>query len=165
MSEMAVKISKVNNKALLDLLNVAFAEEWLAYYQYWIGAQVAKGMLRSAVAGEFMEHAKEELEHAEKLAKRIIELNGTPLIDPDMWKKTAKCKYEAPENPCVSALLKQNVDSEKCAVARYQQICEMTDGKDFVTFHMAREILEEEIEHEQELGDFLEDIELACNKK
>ena len=41
MSEMAVKISKVDNKKLVDLLNVAFAEEWLAYYQYWIGAQVA----------------------------------------------------------------------------------------------------------------------------
>ena len=33
MSEMAVKISKVDNKKLLEELNIAFAEEWLAYYQ------------------------------------------------------------------------------------------------------------------------------------
>lgn len=39
MGEMAKKISKVDNKELLDILNVAYAEEWLAYYQYWIGAR------------------------------------------------------------------------------------------------------------------------------
>ncbi len=165
MSEMAVKISKVDNKKLVDLLNVAFAEEWLAYYQYWIGAQVAKGLLRTAVAAEFMEHANEELDHATKLAKRIVELDGTPLIDPDMWKKTAKCKYEAPKDPCVHKLLEQNLDAERCAIARYQQICEMTEGKDYVTFHMSREILEEEVEHEQEIEDYITDIEAACNKK
>ena len=41
----------------------------------------------------------------------------------------------------------------------------MTEGKDYVTFHMSREILEEEVEHEQEIEDYITDIEAACNKK
>ena len=28
---------------VLELLNRAFADEWLAYYQYWIGAKVDEG--------------------------------------------------------------------------------------------------------------------------
>lgn len=162
MAQMAIKIIKTDSSKLIDMLNVAFAEEWLAYYQYWIGAHLAVGILRHAVADEFMEHAKEELEHAEKLAKRIGQLGGVPLINPNLWEKVAECKYEEPKNPCTCKLLEQNLTAERCAIARYQKICEMTEGTDFVTFHLAREILEEEIEHEQELFDYLNDLEHGC---
>lgn len=30
-------------KKLLDMLNKAYADEWLAYYQYWVGSKVACG--------------------------------------------------------------------------------------------------------------------------
>ena len=67
MGETAQHISKVNRGELLNILNVAFSEEWLAYYQYWIGAQVAKGPMRKIIAEEFIEHANEELKHAQLL--------------------------------------------------------------------------------------------------
>lgn len=156
---MAQKISKVDHKELLDMLNVAFAEEWLAYYQYWIGAQVAVGPMRTAIIAEFMEHANEELDHATRLAARIIQLGGTPLLDPDEWKTHAQCKYDAPTDDYVEKLLEQNLVAERCAIARYEKICEMCIGKDIETFHLSRKILSEEIEHEQEIGDFIQDIE------
>jgi len=28
---------------VLELLNKAFADEWLAYYQYWLGSKVMPG--------------------------------------------------------------------------------------------------------------------------
>lgn len=159
MGEMAQRISKVENKEeLLKLLNCAFAEEWLAYYQYWIGAKIAEGLERPKVVAEFMEHAGEELKHADWLVDRIIELGGTPLIDPDEWKKQAQCRYDAPANPDTKVLVSQNLTAERCAVARYQQICEMCQGKDFVTFNISRKILKEELEHEQEMEDFEADF-------
>ena len=158
MGEMAQKIIKLNKDELLKELNVAYAEEWLAYYQYWIGAQVAVGPMRTAIIAEFMEHAKEELDHAEKLATRIIQLGGTPVLDPADWKSIAQCKYEAPTEPYVMNLLEQNLVAERCAIARYQKICDMTFGKDYETFRMSAKILKEELEHEQEMGDFIEDI-------
>lgn len=97
MGEMAKKISNIDNEELLKVLNEAFAEEWLAYYQYWIGAQVIEGPMRTSIQGEFMKHAKEELEHAEWLAVRIIQLGGTPILNPADWEKTASCKYLAPK--------------------------------------------------------------------
>ncbi|MBE6454554.1 MAG: ferritin [Alphaproteobacteria bacterium] len=159
MGEMSQKISGVDKEELLNILNVAFAEEWLAYYQYWLGAFVAVGPQRKAISAEFMEHANEELDHATKLASRIIELGGTPILNPAEWQKTAKCKYDAPDKPYVINLLEQNLVAERCAIVRYQKICEMTESKDFATYQMSLDILKDEIEHEEEIGAFKSDIE------
>ena len=72
---------------LLCILNHAFADEWLAYYQYWLGAKVVKGPMKDAVASELLLHATEELAHADMLALRIIQLGGTPLLSPEEWIK------------------------------------------------------------------------------
>ena len=149
MGEMAKKISNIDNEELLKVLNEAFAEEWLAYYQYWIGAQVIEGPMRTSIQGEFMKHAKEELEHAEWLAVRIIQLGGTPILNPADWEKTASCKYLDADCDFVMA---------SSAIKRYQQICDMCWGKDFETFHISRKILHEELDHEQDWEDFLQDI-------
>ena len=70
----------------------------------------------------------------------------------------AKCKYDAPVNGDTKVLVAQNLIAEKCAIARYQQICDMCQGKDYITFHIARKILQEEVEHEQEMEDFQADF-------
>ncbi len=164
MGETAQKISKVDKNGLLELLNTAFAEEWLAYYQYWIGAQVATGPMRITIIGEFLEHANEELEHAKKLSNRILQLGGTPIINPLEWEKKAKCKYEEPSDSFVLTLIEQNLQAERCAIARYQQICDMCHGKDYETFKLSEEILHEEIDHEQEMEDFLQDFQVALKR-
>ncbi len=158
MGEMAQKIVKIDNEELLKILNQAFAEEWLAYYQYWVGAQVAVGPMRTSVIAEFEEHADEELKHAKWLSERIVQLGGVPLLNPKDWEHTAKCKYEIPDKPYIMNLLKQNLIAERCAIARYQGICEMTFGKDYETFRISAKILKEELQHEQEMGDFIDDI-------
>ena len=158
MGEMAQKIVKTDKDELIKELNAAFAEEWLAYYQYWIGAQVMVGPMRSTIVEEFMEHANEELKHATWLSDRIIQLGGTPVLDPENWKTVANCRYDPPVDPYVMALIEQNIIAERCAIARYQKICDMTHGKDYETFRISEKILKEEIAHEQEIGDFGEDI-------
>ena len=92
------------------------------------------------------------------LAERILQLGGTPLLDPDDWSKTAHCKYDAPQKPDTKTLVTQNLASERCAINRYQEICNTCFGKDHQTFHIARHILKEELEHEQEMEDFLADF-------
>lgn len=163
MGEVAQKIIKVNKSELLKVLNEAYAEEWLAYYQYWLGAKLVCGIMRPAVAAEFEEHAKEEHEHATMLAERIIELGGTPLLDPKDWEKQAKCKYDAPKDECAVSLVKDNLKSERCAIMRYQEIADMCFGKDHKTYDMAVHILKEEIDHEQDMEDFLKDFDMMKN--
>jgi len=146
---------------LLELLNKAFADEWLAYYQYWIGAKVAKGLMRGPVVAELEEHAGDELKHAGMLTERIIQLGGTPILKPEGWYKMTNCGYEAPEDPNVRAVLKQNIKGEQCAIDVYKSLLETVKDKDPVTYNMVLEILEDEVEHEEDLQAILEDMKLT----
>src|SRR5512133_4171143 len=104
---------------LLKLLNQAYASEWLAYYQYWLGAKVIKGPMKDAVAAELNLHATEELNHAVMLAGRIVQLGGTPILDPKDWFPMSPCKYDAPADPHVGVILEQNIAGEQCAISAY----------------------------------------------
>ena len=161
MAQTAQYIVQDHLQKIIDTLNQAYAEEWLAYYQYWIGAKVAAGPMRPEITEEFEEHAKEELKHADWLADRIIQLGGTPVLSPEEWSKVAKCRYEAPSDSCVYKILQQNLTAERCAVSHYQQLCELCHGIDYVTFRLAEKILAEEVEHEQEIEDFMHDMEFS----
>ena len=148
----------IDVKGLIDLLNKAFADEWLAYYQYWIGAKRIKGPMREAAVAELEEHAGDELKHAGMLAERIMQLEGTPVLKPEEWYKMTNCGYDAPQDPSVEAILEQNVKSEQCAIDVYKGLIDATREKDPVTQNMAREILEDEVEHKKDLQAILEDL-------
>jgi bacterioferritin len=151
-------IIKLDVKKLILVLNKAFADEWLAYYQYWLGAQVVRGPMQSDVTAELMEHASEELAHAQMLVDRILQLGGTPILDPADLGKFANCAYAKPKDPKVRAILKQNIDGERCAIDVYNKLVELTRGKDEVTYQMAASILGDEVKHENDLETLLDDI-------
>lgn len=149
---------------LLDMLNKAYADEWLAYYQYWLGAKLAKGPMREAVFAELTEHAADELRHAEMLALRIIQLGGTPPLAPKDWYEMTNCGYEPPEDPYVETLLDQNIKGEQCAIAVYQRLAEATKDADPITYNLAVQIMADEVEHEEDLQALVEDIELMKSR-
>ena len=145
-------------KKIITLLNKAFADEWLAYYQYWIGAKVACGRMRGAIVVELEQHASEELAHSALLTERIIQLGGTPILKPEEWFKMTNCGYDAPEDPSVKALLKQNIKGEQCAIEVYKKLADFTKDKDILTYNLAIKIMTDEIEHEEDLESLLEDM-------
>lgn len=159
MGSRAVQIANLDVEKLVKNLNEALAEEWLAFYQYWVGARVMEGPMRSEVEPELLLHAQQELNHAVLVVQRIIQLGGTPILDPKEWFDHAKCAYEAPTDPYIEEILKQNLNGERCAISRYQSIADMTNGKDYATYQMAVTILNEEIEHEEDIEAWIKDIE------
>lgn len=146
--------------SLIEKLNKALADEWLAYYQYWIGAKVAAGPMRGAVTFELEEHATEELGHALLLVDRIMQLGGTPLLKPQDWFEVTNCGYETPEDPYVEVLLEQNIKGEQCAIEVYQELATLTRDGDPVTYEIMLQILTDEITHEEDLQALAEDIQL-----
>jgi len=150
---------------LIDMLNKALGDEWLAYYQYWIGAKVAAGPMRGAVTTELEEHATEELNHALMLVERILELGGTPLLSPEDWYEETNCGYETPEDPYVETLLEQNIKGEQCAIEVYKELADFTKDIDPVTYDMVLLIMKEEIEHEEDLQALEEDISLMRERR
>lgn len=149
---------------LLERLNKAYASEWLAYYQYWLGAKLIKGPMKNAVAAELTLHATEELSHAVLVADRIIQLGGTPVTTPNDWSGLSPCKYDAPEDPYVAVLLDQNIEGEQCAISVYKELMDLTKDKDMVTYNMALTILQQEVEHEEDLQSLKEDLVLMVER-
>ncbi|MFO7368671.1 MAG: ferritin-like domain-containing protein [Bacteroidales bacterium] len=158
MGKKAIEILDLDVKKLIKMLNAALSEEWLAYYQYWIGARLMEGPMRSEIEPELLLHATQELNHAVLVVDRIIQLGGTPVINPAEWFKLARCKYDEPSDSYVEVILEQNLNGERCAIQRYKEIADFTSGKDHTTHQIATTILGEELEHENDIEDWITDL-------
>jgi len=115
--------------------------------------------MRPNVQAELKEHAEEELKHAGMLAERIIQLRGTPLLNPKEFSAKSNCRYDAPKDPHVLKLIAQNIKGEQCAIETYNKLLQKLKGtSDMISFNMIRKIMEDEVKHEQDLEDLKEDI-------
>lgn len=152
-------IIKGNIDEIIQLLNKAYCDEWLAYHQYWIGAKVVKGPMKESLIAELLEHAADELRHADMLVERILQLGGDPIIRPEDWYKHTNCGYDAPEDPFIKKIIEQNIQGEQCAITVYNSLLEKTKDIDIVTYNIALSILQDEVEHEEDLQALLEDFE------
>lgn len=148
----------IEAQTVIDLLNKAYCDEWLAYYQYFIEAKVVKGLMKDAAIVELTQHAADELRHATMLSGRIIQLGGTPILHPNDWSKHSNCGYAAPENPDVRKVLEQAIKGEQCAISIYSNILDATREKDTITYDLVSQILADEVEHEEDLQALFDDI-------
>lgn len=165
MGTLGQKIVGSGVRDIVDLLNKAYCDEWLAYYQYWIGSKVVKGPNKEAVISELTIHATEELNHATLLTGRIIQLGGTPVTKPTDWYKLTNCGYDAPDDPFIVKILEQNIKGEQCAIKTYNSLLKKTEGKDPVTYNILLTILSQEVEHEEDLQALLEDVEIIMKNR
>ncbi|MHA1616768.1 MAG: ferritin-like domain-containing protein [Candidatus Njordarchaeales archaeon] len=152
MGKKAREIVKGNVDELVRLLNKAYADEWIAYFYYLHVAKMAKGLNAPVVAEAIEKAAKDELEHMNELAERIIHIGGEPIRDFVALVKEANCpKVDLPTDwSDLKAILKAVIDAERCAIDVYNKILEWLQnvGKDPVTWQVIRHIMQEEIEHE-----------------
>lgn len=139
-------------------LNKAYADEWLAYYQYFIEAKVIKGIMKDAAIAELEQHAADELRHANMVADRILQLGGTPLLNPQDWFTHTNCGYEEPKDFDVVSILEDSIKGEQCAISVYSEIADLTRDKDIVTYDIVSQILADEVEHEEDLQALFDDI-------
>ena len=151
-------IKGIEVSELIRLLNKAYADEWLAYYQYYIEEKVVKGIMKDAAIAELQQHAADELRHADMVAQRILQLGGTPLLNPKEWFTQTNCGYEEPKDFDVVAILEDAIKGEQCAISTYSELAEMTREKDIVTYDLVSQILADEVEHEEDLTALHEDI-------
>lgn len=142
---------------LVQELKRAYLDELLAFYSYWITAAVAEGFDGEELAEHFQEEAKEELEHARRLAERIQELGGDPVVPPSQWEAGANAPFTAPRPDRTDArgMLQDQLKAEAGAIETYNRIAKMTFGKDPVTYHLVTELLADEVGHEEFLENLL----------
>ncbi len=134
-------------KLVKMLVANAGAEFASTYYYYTI--------LRMHLAGhedykEICEDARlEDRAHFELIVPRIYELGGELPNDLKVFHDQAGCAAaKLPNPPTAENILQLLLESERCAIRSWIEICDMTFGKDPRTYDLAARILNEEIEHE-----------------
>ena len=150
------------NKELVHKLQVAFAEEINAWYQYFVVIPFLHGKERKNIEDFYKTAAEDEYEdHAMWLLNRINELGYTPDEVLDMYNlnKLAAHKFIKPNKEFdVKESLQQNIEAEKGAIETYIDLVNFTKGIDPVTHRKMKQILADEQEHLTELNDFFADI-------
>jgi bacterioferritin len=120
--------------------------------------------MKDAVAAELLLHSTEELAHADLVANRIIQLGGKPVTEPKKWYEWSGCGYLPPDDEYVKTILSQNIEGEQCAISYYNDLMKKTKDTDIITYNMVLTILNQEVEHEEDLQALLEDLELMVNR-
>jgi len=161
MGKKGKEIVKVDIKELLEDLNSAYADEWIAFFHYSWAADFIEGPDYPTVSSELERIAKEEFEHLSELADRIFELGEEPERDLGNLQKIANCKKVVfPKNERdLEGVLNAVAGAEGCAIDVYNSLLLKISAcyeKDVRTFHLIQHILSEEIQHEEAFENLLE---------
>lgn len=158
MGTKGTEIVELNVAELIDELNRAYADEWLAAYSYNYMGQVATGRpAAKQLSALLKDTAKDELEHQDELAERITTLGGKPLADISKLVESSNAGFPKPPESAkdFEAIVKTVIAAERDAIQVYNQLLKKTHGKDPITYELVLHILTEEVEHENEFETIL----------
>jgi bacterioferritin len=141
---------------ILNLLNEALATELVCTLRYKRHYFMASGIKASVAAEEFLEHATQEAEHADKLAERIVQLGGEPDFNPDNLSKRSHAQYVA--GSTLKEMVLEDLVAERIAIDSYREIIQYIGEKDPTTRRIFEDILAQEEEHADDMADLLKGL-------
>lgn len=141
---------------VLQVLNEALATEIVCTLRYKRHYYTASGIYSEPVAAEFLEHAAQEQEHADKVAQRIVQLGGKPDFNPETLTQRAHAGYDASDD--LLEMIKEDLVAERVAIASYTEIAKWLGDGDPTTRRVFEELLAQEEEHADDLRGLLERI-------
>ncbi|AOP47041.1 ferritin-like domain-containing protein [Streptomyces lydicus] len=141
---------------VLQVLNEALATEIVCTLRYKRHYYTASGLYSEPVAAEFLEHAAQEQEHADRVAQRIVQLGGKPDFNPDTLTQRAHASYDASAD--LVEMIKEDLVAERVAIAAYTEIAQWLGDGDPTTRRVFEDLLAQEEEHADDLRGLLERI-------
>ena len=141
---------------VIEVLNEALATELVCVLRYKRHYFTAKGIHAQAVANEFLQHATEEQGHADQIALRITQLQGSPNFDPDGLTSRSHAEYDDSEK--LTAMIREDLVAERIAIESYSEMIQWLGEKDVTTRRMLEDILAVEEEHADDLLNLLEEF-------
>jgi len=141
---------------VLKLLNEALATELVCTLRYKRHYFCASGIHGKSVAQEFLEHAKEEEQHADQIAERIVQLRGKPDFSPESLSSRSHSEYAEGED--LVDMLEEDLIAERIAIDTYREIVQYLGNDDPTTRRMMEEILAKEEEHAEDISSLLEEL-------
>ena len=144
---------QADRQRVIEVLNEVLATETVCTLRYRSHYFMAKGVHAPGIEDEFLEHAREEQEHADRVAKRITELGGTPNLDPVGLADRSHAQYGTGES--LLDMVKEDLIAERIAIGTYSEIVRWLGNDDPTTRRMIEEILATEEEHADDMASLL----------
>ncbi|WP_329379248.1 ferritin-like domain-containing protein [Streptomyces sp. NBC_01716] len=139
---------------VIQVLNEALATEIVCTLRYKRHYYTATGLYAEPVAAEFLEHAKDEQAHADKLAERIVQLGGEPDFNPETLTNRSHAEYD--ESLDLIEMIKEDLVAERVAITSYTEIAQWLGAGDPTTRRVFEDLLAQEEEHADDLRALLE---------
>lgn len=143
-------------KVVVEVLNAALATETVCVLRYKRHYFMAQGIASESVKAEFLEHAGEEQEHADRIAERIVQLGGEPDLNPDTLTSRSHSEYKP--GTSLTDMLREDLVAERVAIESYREIIAWLHGKDPTSKRMLEDILAKEEEHADDIQSLLAGI-------
>lgn len=140
---------------IIKLLNDSLATELVCVLRYKRHHFTAEGLASPKIAEEFLVHAHEEEAHADRIARRIVQLGGEPDFSPDSLTRRSHADYD--DSSDLKAMIRANLVAERVAIEAYTQIIALIGDKDSTTRRLLEDVLGDEQQHADELKDWLAD--------
>jgi bacterioferritin len=144
---------QANREAVIAMLNDALATELLCVLRYKRHYFTVAGPNTGHIKAEFLEHAQQEQDHADRIAERIVQLNGSPNFNPSTLAARSHAEYDDSED--VQAMIRADLIAERVAIESYRQMILAIGDKDPTTRNMLIEIMSVEEEHADDMRDLL----------
>lgn len=139
---------------VLALLDAALATELVCTLRYRRHHFMARGAHAKTVADEFLVHSQQELQHADSLAERIVQLGGAPDFAPSGLLQRSHAQYV--EGSTLAEMVRENLVAERIAIDSYREFITFLGGSDTTTRRLLETILSTEEEHADELAALLQ---------
>ncbi|MFF2188500.1 bacterioferritin [Streptomyces sp. NPDC058155] len=139
---------------VIQVLNEALATEIVCTLRYKRHYYTATGLYAEPVAAEFLEHAGEEQQHADRLAERIVQLGGEPDFNPETLTRRSHAEYDGSLD--LIEMIKEDLVAERVAIAAYTEIAQWLGTGDPTTRRIFEDLLAQEEEHADDLRGLLE---------
>src|SRR5438105_8858436 len=134
---------KITREKLIEGLNEDLSREYQAIIAYVNYSQVLKGAAYMNIADELAVHAKEELDHALKVANHVDYLGGMPSVTPKPVKTSEKAED----------MLRFDLDNETETIRQYRRRLKQAEElSEFALAESIRGILVNEQEHLTDLA-------------
>jgi bacterioferritin len=135
--------------AVIKVLNEVLASELVCWLRYKSHFYRASGIDSEAVRAEFLQHAQETNQHAEMVATRIVQLNGSPDFNPDGLTSRSRSEFKPASN--LVEMIKENLIAERIAVEFYTETIRWLGDSDLTTRKLMQDILAVEAQHAEDM--------------
>ena len=144
-------------KVMIDKLNDLRAMELASELQYRHHAYMAISLSMPGVKAEFEEHAAQEADHADRLARRIQQLGGDPIFSPnEIARKVDELKLTLGDPQTLAEMVAYNLGVEQKQIVAYTRLVRETAFHDPTTRRMLEDILIDTEHHAAEMHDLLQ---------